>query len=406
MGKDGIARVAKGILLAMATGTLAWCSGADAISLIARNRNPDLALRADPKEPVALSIVADRYLSKLSPSASDIAQAEKFALRSLRYQALNARALRVVGFTKEASGDKAAARRLIVESNRQSRRNLGAQLWLIEDAIANNDVRSALQQYHVALTTSPSSKDILFPILLNAISDTQIVDGLVPYVRADEPWVAQFMRFALAKDSQYSRLAPLIIRAGGLPKSSLNDAAVTAVMTGLSLSGDVKKAAAVFATINGRPENLLRSAAISKESTDAQYRGIGWTLLEKGAYGAATDGKGDSIVLVAYAGRSNSGIVARKPLLLPPGSYVLKVEYGEIIASPTSSSRWTISCAGSKADGQLGAKGSPIKAGSVILNFTVPSGCETQFIDFSIVGGDAIEGAEYIVNSVEIQPAG
>ena len=389
--------------ISLASAGLVWSSASHTIGLIARNKNPELALKVVPDEPIALAALADKKLTEAKTPA-DTKVSGELALLSLRGQALNPRALRVVGFVKDANGQSKEGAVLIRESALLTRRNLGTQLWLIEEAIKKNDTKEALRQYHLALTTSPNAKDILFPILTKAIANQEVAKELVPYVKNNEEWVVPFVHIAAQDKGAVAAIADIVVEAGGLKTGLKSDQARARLIERLMQQGDLTRAAKIFQTIDGAPIEILTTPALTAASFDPNYSGIGWALMVAPALGGEVSGRGDVKTMAVYANGGQSGRIARKPLLLKPGQYVLRVGYSDLVSNPNSIIRWQISCAGEGKATSIASGASPTgtNVSKAALAFIISPSCTGQFLDLLMTGGDGRNASEVTINSVEI----
>ncbi len=161
------------VAILAATTYLAWLSFIHAVASITWRQNPDTALYYVPDHPLALSRKADELFAQRQDPAT-LAKVEAMAKQSLRGGALNPVAIRLLGYVADARGDTKKARHLMLLSQKVSRRDLGTQLWLIEDAVARDDKRAALNHYDIAMRATPSSFPILFPTLTGALGDPDV----------------------------------------------------------------------------------------------------------------------------------------------------------------------------------------------------------------------------------------
>lgn len=398
--------IAKAAILGIGSLGLAWGAGTHAIGMIARTKNPELALKAVPHEPVALAMLAEIKLTEAKTAAQANVSGE-LAMESLRAQALNPRALRVVGFVNDANNKIEKGEAIIRQSALLSRRNLGTQLWLIEEAIRRNDTKAALHQYHLALTTSPNAKDILFPILTKAVTNQEIANELVPYVKSNEEWIVPFLALAVRDKEAVNSIADVVIKAGGIQSGAKRDQVRSDLMLALVEKGDVHRAAAIFKTAEGAPKEILASPALTATAFDSKYKGLGWSLSDDPALGSEVSGTQERRAMLAYANGGKSGRVARKALLLQPGQYQLRVAYSDLVSNPNSTIRWQISCAGSSETSPIAVGADLTKAsnGNASLLFTVTSACTGQFLDLMMTGGDGRTASEVTINTIEMVKA-
>ncbi len=358
-------------LLAMALGTLATVRAAGG----------DAGLGILPPANEERLRINDLDLARLSQTQDGRERLEQEARDHLVSEPLSARALRQLATARALAGDDSASERLHSLAERTSRRDLGTQLWMIERSAAAGDVAETLRHYDLALTTQPSSGDILYPVLASAIADKAVSDSLVPYVRADRPWIRSFLATALdqASPAALSRLVAL-----ARPQT------VKAIMGRLlsRMARDEDFAAAhqlLMATAVGRAASA--SMAVSDRTTAPQLGPFGWELARNDDVDATREGDGFVVRISSGA----SGLAARRVVILRPGRYRL----GYALQSQGGAS------ASLSTDAQClsGPKG-PVALPEVVTQardtstnighaLSVPTGCGAVAIAFRVIGGDA-----------------
>ena len=213
----GPIRIIAAFLLASVGGGLSF---ALAVSGVTRNKNPQAALGFVPIESTALAARADQLFvvnpAKPSPLSG------KLARNALMQQAMNAKAIRLLGYIADIQGDKLQAFAMVNLAAKLSRREAGAQLWLIEYNAQAGDTAKTLSHYDILLTTKPETQALLNPRLSDAIEDEAIRTALLPYMRQNRPWVSGFLSHATSTNKDLTGLVDLISEAKGYPK---NDAA-------------------------------------------------------------------------------------------------------------------------------------------------------------------------------------
>jgi hypothetical protein len=162
----GIARL---LICAIVGVTGAWLALALAISGATRIKAPAAALSFVPNESVALASRADQIFFA-NPKAPPL-EVERLAQAALLHQAINPKALRLLGYVAETKGDSVIAEKYVRMAAKLSRREPGAQLWLIEAAARTGNIPQTLVHYDIALRTKPDTQTILYPRLLSAIED-------------------------------------------------------------------------------------------------------------------------------------------------------------------------------------------------------------------------------------------
>ncbi len=159
------------------------------VSLTAET-SPDVALRLDPGNGIANVVSAERALAQ--SNSADAAFAARRAL--IRSPAL-AGAARSLGLAVSLAGRQSEALAAFRYAETLSRRDLGTNLWLIEFAVGQNDIVSALHQYDIALRTSSSAYKTLFPILAKTLDDPEYTSPVVKIISTKPPWSDNFIEF-------------------------------------------------------------------------------------------------------------------------------------------------------------------------------------------------------------------
>lgn len=325
---------------------LALLAGSLAVSIagVTRYDNPEVALRFMPGDAVANARLADQLLQ--TGSAADRPAVLAAADRSLRRSPLSPSALRIEGLLADEAGNHVLAARRIGQAAALTRRDLGTQLWLIEDAVARNDVPGALDHFDIALRTSAAARPILFPVLANAIADPEYRSSFAQLFERRSGWQRDFIVTALQAGQATENIAAILTR---LPPASdaaqaraLVEPAVTQAMN--------ERRYALLPPLLASP--LARSAGLSGTGAEARrLTGFGdvsgvapftWLLASEASFGASTNGNG----LDVTADSGNGGVVASRALLLPAGRYVLATTGS--VDGDVGSGRiaWTMTCAG------------------------------------------------------------
>lgn len=326
--------------------------------------------------------VNDLNFARLSQTQDGRERLEQDARDHLMSEPLSARALRQLGAARALAGDDTASKRLHNLAERLSRRDLGTQLWMIERSAAAGDVAETLRHYDLALTTEPSSGDLLYPVLADAIADEAVREALTPYVRADRPWVHSFLATALDQASP-AALAGLI----AIARPETVKTIMGRLLGRMARDADFATARTLLmATAVGRAASA--SMAVSDRTTAPQLGPFGWELARSDGVDAMRDGEGFVVRISSGA----SGLAARRVLILRPGRY----RFGYAVQSRGEAGGASLST-----DAQcLSGPNSPPPLPTVVTNadeagkqvehaLTVPAGCSAVAMVFRVIGSDA-----------------
>jgi hypothetical protein len=336
---------AKIVAIVSVTGYLAWLSFIHAVANITWQQNPDMALSYVPDHPLALSRKADELFNE-SQDPATLAKVEAMAKRSLEGGPLNAVAIRLLGFVADARGDQDKARKLMLLSQKVSRRELGTQLWLIEDAVARNDKKQALYHYDIALRAIPASFPILLPTLVGALEDSEVRTGLAPYVKANPDWLSPFLSEAINSSENPANVADMLLKAGGLPDRADYRNLSNYLLTQLAAKNQFAAYRQYYRSLKGSNDATLRTVGFNKFNINLPFPAAGWQLTENpvisGTF-SAFDKSGLSSLL-AFAGSGERGELMRKYLFLEPGNYRFSAVYDAADGAPDSEIRWEMLC--------------------------------------------------------------
>lgn len=395
--KVGFVRIAS---CALVGSVGAWFALALAISGVTRIKAPQTALAFMPRESMALASQADQlfFANPKDPSP----EVSQLALNALKEQAINAKALRTLGYMADARGDSAQAERFVRMAARLSRRELGAQLWLIEASARKGDVVQTLVHYDIALRTKPDAQMILFPRLLLAIEDPEIRTALKPYMRAKEGWAASFIYFANSNSKNFPALVDLILETGGLRATKSPEE--LDLLSRLIAQKFFSEARRLYLQMPAANPARLTNASFDISDLEARYGPIGWQLVDDpdagGSFISAPGGSQTSLAI--FANSETIRPVAAKLLYLKPGSYFFSARLANLDRGDGGFLRWQLRCPA--IDGAPAWTIDSINA-SLRAELIVPANCPVQFLDLIASGGKGQTGLEATIASVSVVPA-
>ena len=398
----------KFVAIVVPTFYLTWLSFNHAVANITWVRNPDIALYYVPDHPLALSRKADELFARNQDPAT-LAKVEAMAKQSLRGGTLNPVAIRLLGYVADARGDTKTARDFMLLSQKVSRRDLGTQLWLIEDAVARNDKRAALYHYDLAMRATPSSFPILFPALTGALDDPEVRIALAAIVRQAPVWLPTYLGHAINSVENPANLADVLVKAGRLPDEENYRNISNALLGQLAAKNKFPAFRQYYLSLKGGSKAAFQSASLTKAAVNLAYPAAGWQVVEsvgiRGAF-SQPDRRG-RFSLAAFAGSGERGEVMRKLLFLEPGNYRFWARYSAPTVVSDAEIRWSMQCitpAGSV--GKWSAE-TYLRAGDFtqMQDFTIGNDCRTQLLILHASGGSNQLGAEFTLRSVDIHPS-
>lgn len=381
----------------------AWFALMLSVTGVTRTKNPQMALMLLPGEGTALSARADQLFFENPEQPSPAAR--NFAVAALRQQAINPKALRILGYFASAQNDEAKAENLMEMAQRLSRRETGTQFWLIDSAAKKNDIKQALLHYDIALKTKPDAQDILFPRLLAAIDDPTLRLALEPYIRADNDWAVSFISYANAKSENLPALASLVAKTGGVRDREMAQRQMVDLLGRLVGKSHFTEARSLFMSIPGAKSARLTSAALDSSDRNSRFGPMGWQTFDDSDAGGAFNApeKNGTITLSVYANGSTTKTVARKLLYLKPGSYRFGSKLADLVSGDGGYLRWQILCPAGSGAPIIWSVDSGNKVAQGLI--AIPASCPVQFLDLVASGGKGQTGLEATIASVSVTPA-
>jgi hypothetical protein len=378
----------------------AWFAFALAVSGVARIKAPAAALTVMSGESVALASRADQlfFASPQSPPP----EVKRLASKALESQPINPKALRLLGYIEDVGGNSGKAEAYIRMAAKLSRREPGAQLWLIEASARKGDIGQTLVHYDIALRTKPDTQTVLFPRLLSAIEDPEIRAALKPYIRSENGWGPSFLSFAINNSKNLPVLTSLVLETGGLSDSEESRVQEVALIGRLVSERYFALARQIFLRIPGAQASRVSSAAFDVSDRDTRFGAIGWQLVSAPDAGGGFTGDGKRAALSVFANSATTRTVATKLLYLNPSNYMLDVKVSNIDRGNGGFLRWELRCpdeAGGKILWSVDSVTASLKA-----RFNIPAGCPVQYLNLIASGGNGQTGLEAIIGSVSISP--
>lgn len=401
------ARLLWRILVVAGAAALAAFSFASAVTHIVRDSNAEAALQFSPRDAMALSVAAESVLASSKAVALVSDRTRALITTSLERQAINPRALRQLGFVFDAGGDSNKARRLIRLAERVSRREFGAQLWLIEDGVRANDMRSTLRHYDTALRSAYDNGGILYPILTAALDDGEVQAALAPYIRNPPPWLGIFLNQAIGQGQNPSALAQTIMRAGRLPEGQVYRDFERQLLAQLAAKGRPQDALAYYLSLDGVNKRLPFDVSLSRDATDTRFAPISWQIQSAPGVGIAFDagGTGNDQRANLFAGSGERGVIMSKLLFLAPGRYAISQTLTSARLGEGAVASWEINCLRGGVTSLLWRSDFPDKIGRATLSpIAVPSDCPVQTIALLMAGGARQDGGDAMLANVELRP--
>lgn len=389
-----------GLILMLGAAAL-WLAVSVSLAGIYRIANPDMVRRWAPFDAGANARSAFALLESAGPKAPP--ETRELAARALARDPSNVVAVRTLGLLASLNGDEARALRLFRYSQRLSRRDLPTHLWFIEYNVGKNDIAGALAHYDEALRTSPSSGQLLFPILVQASSDPAIARPLHAMLLRKPVWWHLFATRSIGESADPAT-AEFVTRGLLDPARPEDRELIEALLARLVAAKQYERAWQTYGRAGGAVgETDIRDGGFEREPGLPPFE---WQMTEEVEIGAEQlqreSGSGQALFLRQASGRA--GVVARQLLLLPPGAYGLRAEIGGATGETLARPSITIACA-ERPDQALLAAPFPLAPQPVLLaqEFAVPPGCAAQWLSIRVNGRMETSDVQPWIDSVTIR---
>lgn len=369
---------------------------------------PELALRFWPVTHAAQAQRASQLAVDPAISVAGRRESDHLARISLAGDPTDVAAIRTRGLLAGIGGDAATARRWMAFSQALSRRDLPTQLWFIEDAVGRNDIDAALTHYDRALRTSRQAPDILFPVLIGAVTEPAVADKLSRLIAQRPNWWGAFMNRLIGEVSDPDALVPFARRLRLTATDPDHPDFLPRILQRLVAGGNFK-AAGSLARASGpaRGSALLYNGGFEQ---DGDLLPFGWRMVDDADLSARIEPRPDGApgrALILEARNGRTGVVAMQAAALATGRYVLSGEGGDPNSDPRSRATIQVRCG--TADGtSLGHVAlPPVARGRISMPFAVPAGCPGVWI---MVEARASEGqleqeARPWIDNLSVAPA-
>lgn len=360
-------------------------------------KRPELALQLDREN---ATVLAQAALTLVQGEATpQRRKARDLARAALAREAGNVNALAAFGLASDKPKQVAA---VFTVADRLSRRNLIVQVWMIENAVAKGDVSGALRQYDIALRTSRAAPSMLFPVLVDATSNDQLLPAIAKTLAQRPLWGGLYLQQLAQSGKDLHRIALLfaMLKQQGVATGAAADTALYTRLLGAQLFDDAWK---VYASDHrGAQHAAVRGDTFGEDPVvKTPYD---WQLSDNEFVTArieqTTPAKGELIFTTAAG---EGGDVARQTLSLTPGTYTLQAEVGSIEAADAQPAYLRVVCLPSGTE--LARKPLPLQ-GTNGVSFLVSAGCPAQTLSIVAPPASGLGTVNGTIRSVRLARTG
>jgi hypothetical protein len=266
-----------------------------------------------------------------------------------------------------------------------------------------------LTHYDMALTTNLKAREILFPILTEAMGDQAILDRLAPLLKNDRPWRLGLLYHAGFRPESLEPTLWLLRKVGQLPEGAYVRAFERQMFTQLINLRRYPDARAFFRNMHDAPAHLLTTLSLIDSPNHSDLGPFAWELSPSGTADVqlpanGNNGAGPQLIVHSWPGPTT--VVARKLAFLPPGRYALRLKMAVAGLATGGMLRWTVSCARlAKADliADVLVNRNHQDWATAEKEFEILPDCPTLELAFLVNAGDSQAGADVSVRDIEIR---
>ncbi len=313
-----------------------------------------------------------------NPDDIPATQIREIATAALMREPVNASAAKLMGLSYALENNAALARKYFQQSEVLSRRDLTAQLWLLEDAVSRDDVETALRHYDKALRTSKPIASTLFPILASALDDENVSDQVIALLQAKPLWSDRFLSFAIPKVEKASVLMEMVRKLDF--DTSANPILAKKIVARLDEIEGSGAAYAAYQQLFLRDRNAFGSLLTNGDFSRIPDGSIfDWRLRNGASAFARRESAGGGTYRLHLVERGErGGTLASQNTVLAPGTYVVKATAGGL-QDGTQILRILVSCTDPTGSWRqrIDISVDP-KPGSFSREISVPAGCVAQ----------------------------
>lgn len=360
-------------------------------------RNGAVAIAWSPGHAGAQTRRADELVQP-GASRADLERAKKLATAVVRRDPTATVAFRTLGIIADMQGDRPRAKRLLAYADALSRRDLGTQLWLIEEAVDRSDVPGALHYFDVALRTSKRASPILFPILISATEDRRLLAPIADLLRPEQNWGNWYLGALVDTGKATENIETLLgmLRQGDRPVPL---EVYRRFAARLILERKFDAARRVYDHAPGLDSaDLLRNGGFEFDAPAIAFEWAYVSESDRAAERLSPGAGGSTHALHFRSSDDGGGKVAEQLLVLPAGRYRVTGVVGDHEAIGAGSAFWSIACV---AEDDAALVEAPLPEGDAdgapfAFDLSVPAtGCEAQWFRLNLradPNGDAMSG--------------
>ncbi len=388
-------------VLGLVSALVTWLVITNGVASANSSTNPRLAIAFQPWSSRANGVLGSVHFATLGAKSGQPVQ--QTSHRALRRDATEYIAMRNLAAFSDLQGGSAKASAQFHYVARLTRRDLLTNLWFIETQVEKGDVKGALKYFDQALKTSNDAPDLLFPILVKAFDDPELLDAIVDIVAPKPAWSAEFLTRAIDGSQSGINIHRALERLHQ-KNSDVSPGIVSHALYRLVALGNIDQAFALYSNFDSTARAKKPFIVDGGFEANQDTYPFGWSMVDNEAFSTErirTRGEGGNIALSILATAPAQGAVLRQLLLLSPGHYKLTYDISVVRAARPSSFSWRVACA------TTGTKVANLPVPlvpqtGVLAALSVPAGCTAQWLELHVSLFDTDGESSAVVDNVAL----
>ena len=356
-----------------------------------RELRPGLAATLWPSHPAILTDQAYLAVAAAAADGKPVPPATRSWLRTIaRSTQLSPDPFLIEGAIAQAEGQGDTAERLLLAARNRDPRSRGARFLLADHYLRTGRITAGLIEIQALVSVQAQGAEAFGPALVAYARAPGAVSQLRSFFRK-YPRVEASVLSVLASDAANADLVLALATNDRVADPDWR----TTLVTGLAAAGQYAKAYATWARVSRiHPSYGLFNPGFAKLAAPAPFN---WHFPQTSEGVAEPDGKGGLNVL--HYGRAKA-VLARQLMLLRPGEYRLTLAVDS--TGGDGALRWILRCA---SDQKL-LLDLPLRRGSTGGSFTVPDGCEAQWLELQGDAGETAVTTELTIRGLRLVTGG
>lgn len=335
-------------------------------------------------------------------------RATAIARNSLARAPVNPGAIYIFALVANGANEPKKAAKYARLIEQLSRRHVGGQMMLADQAMRAKRYKAAISHIDRALRTKPEITPQVFPMLAEALRYPDFRTYLGQSLNGSVPWRDSFLAYAAAQPYAQSGTAQLILGLPGLKDSADFRLAVRSLALGLGNSGQTDLLRRLYMHVPAASAGLKAPATAATFRDFALVEGappIAWAVGEdttNGALVSAGDTAG-SVNINGWAESGYGGAVATKFVWLSAGRWALRYTGSGEAGGGGASAVWDIGCVTSRGVGPLTTSADIFSAGGArSLGFTVLETCPVARVQLTVRGAQSGGSSQIDLGNVHL----